>query len=60
MYLLIGYFSMRCFSQRGQGMAEYALVLAFVVAVIVLVSNADLVQAINNVFSRVSSGIVNR
>ncbi len=46
--------------QKGQGMAEYALVLAFVVAVIVLVSNADLVQAINNVFARVNSGIVNR
>ena len=46
--------------QKGQGMAEYALVLAFVVAVIVLISNTNLVQAVNNVFLKVSNGIVNR
>lgn len=36
-------------SEKGQGIVEYALILAFVVAAaVVLASNGDLASAINN------------
>lgn len=60
MHCVLEYLRIRYLSEKGQGMAEYALVLAFVVAVIVLISNTNLVQAVNNVFLKVSNGIVNR
>ena len=48
----------RYLSEKGQGMAEYALVLAFVVAVIAFVStNGGLGDAIKSAFDKVSGQI---
>lgn len=60
MHYVLEYLQVRYLTEKGQGMAEYALVLAFVVAVIVLISNTNFVQAVNNVFLKVNNGIVNK
>ncbi|MBQ1856030.1 MAG: pilin [Anaerovibrio sp.] len=48
---------MRYLEQKGQGIVEYALILAFVVgiAAVALNSNSGLGQAIQNVFTRVTN-----
>ena len=57
MLTMLKYFKTRYLSEKGQGMAEYALVLAFVVAIIVAVSSGGLGTAINAAFSKVTSQI---
>ena len=57
MLTMLKYFKTRYLSEKGQGMAEYALVLAFVVAIIVGVSSGGLGTAINSAFSKVSNQI---
>ena len=55
---IIDYLKARYLSEKGQGMAEYALVLAFVVAVISFVStNGGLGDAIKSAFDKVSGQI---
>ena len=53
----ISAFRMICSGQRGQGIVEYALLLAFVVAVAVAVTSGTtgLEAAITGVFSRVAT-----
>jgi Flp/Fap pilin component. len=50
---------MICSGQRGQGIVEYALLLAFVVAVAVAVTSGTtgLEAAITGVFSRVATAL---
>ena len=60
MLTMLNYFRTRYMSEKAQGMAEYALVLAFVVGVIALVvANGGLGTAINNAFTKVSNSINN-
>ena len=54
---IIDYLKARYLSEKGQGMAEYALVLAFVVAIIVAVGTDDLSNAIKGAFTKVSGQI---
>lgn len=54
---IIDYLKARYLSEKGQGMAEYALVLAFVVAIIVVVGTDGLSGAINSAFNKVSTQI---
>jgi len=55
----ISAFRMICSGQRGQGIVEYALLLAFVVAVAVAVTSGTtgLEAAITGVFSRVATAL---
>ena len=55
----ISAFRMICSGQRGQGLVEYALLLAFVVAVAVAVTSGTtgLEAAITGVFSRVATAL---
>ena len=50
---IIDYLKARYLSEKGQGMAEYALVLAFVVAIIVAIGTTDLSEAIKSAFKKV-------
>lgn len=54
---IIDYLKARYLSEKGQGMAEYALVLAFVVAIIVAVGTTGLSGAITEAFTKVSDQI---
>ena len=54
---IIDYLKARYLSEKGQGMAEYALVLAFVVAIIVAVGTTGLSDAIKSAFAKVSGQI---
>lgn len=54
---IIDYLKARYLSEKGQGMAEYALVLAFVVAIIVAVGTTGLSDAIKSAFDKVSGQI---
>ncbi|MCI7259862.1 MAG: pilin protein [Selenomonas sp.] len=54
---IIDYLKARYLSEKGQGMAEYALVLAFVVAIIVAVGTTGLSDAIKGAFDKVSGQI---
>lgn len=54
---IIDYLKARYLSEKGQGMAEYALVLAFVVAIIVAIGTTDLSEAIKSAFKKVSTQI---
>lgn len=46
----------RKFTQKGQGIVEYALILAFVVAIaaVALSTDSGIGQAVQNVFSKTS------
>ncbi len=54
---IIDYLKARYLSEKGQGMVEYALVLAFVVAIIVAIGTTDLSEAIKSAFKKVSTQI---
>ena len=54
---IIDYLKARYLSEKGQGMAEYALVLAFVVAIIVAVGTTGLSDDIKSAFDKVSGQI---
>ena len=54
---IIDYLKARYLSEKGQGMAEYALVLAFVVAIIVAVGTTGLSDAIKSAVDKVSGQI---
>ena len=47
----------RKFTQKGQGIVEYALILAFVVAIaaVALSTDSGIGQAVKNVFSRTAT-----
>ena len=50
------YVNVRYLNQKGQGMVEYALILAFVVVIAAfLTGNDGIGQAIQNVFQRVTN-----
>ena len=59
MLTMLKYFKTRYLSEKGQGMAEYALVLAFVVALVVAIGTGGLGNAINSAFTKVSNQIAN-
>jgi len=55
---ILDYLRCRYLTQKAQGMAEYALVLAFVVVVVAAVTNGtQLTDAINSAFTKVSTQI---
>ncbi len=51
----------RKFTQKGQGIVEYALILAFVVAIaaVALSTDSGIGQAVKNVFSRTATQLDN-
>lgn len=59
MLTMLKYFKTRYLSEKGQGMAEYALVLAFVVALVFAIGTGGLGNAINSAFTKVSNQIAN-
>ncbi|MBR3721793.1 MAG: pilin protein [Selenomonadaceae bacterium] len=53
---ILKYLKARYLSEKGQGMVEYALILAFVVGIAVyLTGNDGIGQAINSVFGNVKT-----
>lgn len=44
-------------SEKGQGMVEYALIIAFVAAIAIFVLNGKLGTAINGAFDQASSAV---
>lgn len=55
---ILNYLRTRYMSEKAQGMVEYALILAFVVALaIVLTGNSGLKTAITNVFTSATNQI---
>jgi len=44
-------------SEKGQGMVEYALIIAFVAAIAIFVLNGKLGNAINGAFDQASSAV---
>ena len=46
-------------SEKGQGMVEYALIIAFVAAIAIFVLNGKLGSAINGAFNQASSAVTN-
>ena len=61
MLAVLNYFKARYLGEKGQGMVEYALILAFVVAVagIVFAQNTDggLGGAINGIVTKVTTAV---
>lgn len=53
---ILNYLRVRYMSEKAQGMVEYALILAFVVALAIVLTNAGGVKgAISNVFSNTTN-----
>lgn len=46
-------------SEKGQGMVEYALIIAFVAAIAIVALNNGLGEAIKNAFGGATSGVEN-
>lgn len=44
-------------SEKGQGMVEYALIIAFVAAIAIFVLNGKLGDSINSAFDKAASGV---
>ena len=61
MLAVLNYLKVRYLGEKGQGMVEYALILAFVVAVAGFVfaqnTSGGLGQAINGIVTRVSNAV---
>ena len=61
MLAVLNYLKVRYLGEKGQGMVEYALILAFVVAVAAAVfaqgTNSGLGQAINGIVTKVTNAI---
>lgn len=47
----------RTMGQKGQGMVEYALILAFVVVVAVAITNGDIRKQVTNIFTGVGTAL---
>lgn len=61
MLAVLNYLKVRYLSEKGQGMVEYALILAFVVAVAAAVfahgTDSGLGKAINGIVTKVTDGV---
>ena len=61
MLAVLNYLKVRYLGEKGQGMVEYALILAFVVAVAAAVfakgTGSGLGQAINGIVTKVTDGV---
>ena len=61
MLAVLNYLKVRYLSEKGQGMVEYALILAFVVAVAAAVfaqgTDSGLGGAINGIVTKVTDGV---
>lgn len=61
MLAVLNYFKARYLGEKGQGMVEYALILAFVVAVAGIVFaqgiNSGLGEAINGIVEKVTAAV---
>lgn len=44
-------------SEKGQGMVEYALIIAFVAAIAIFALNGGLKTAVNSAFDKAKSGV---
>lgn len=60
MLAMMKYLRDRYLSEKAQGMVEYALIIAFVVALAVFLTNGDLGTAIQNVFGDAATQINDR
>ena len=56
---MVTYLKERYMSEKAQGMVEYALIIAFVVAIAVALSSGDLGDAIRGVFGTAANQINN-
>ena len=56
---IINYLKARYLSEKAQGMVEYALIVAFVVAIAVAAFKLGLGNAVNNAFNHATSAIDN-
>ena len=54
---IINYLKARYLSEKAQGMVEYALIVAFVVAIAVAAFKLGLGNAVNNAFNHASTAI---
>ena len=56
MFTVLNYLRVRYLGQKGQGIVEYALILAFVVGLAIVLTNAGgLKGAVGNVFSNATT-----
>ena len=44
-------------SEKGQGMVEYALIIAFVAAIAIVALNGTLKETVSNAFDQAASGV---
>ena len=56
---IINYLKARYLSEKAQGMVEYALIVALVVAIAVVAFNGGLKNAVTNAFNHASSAVDN-
>ena len=56
MFTVLNYLRVRYLGQKGQGIVEYALILAFVVGLAAVLTNAEgLKDAVGNVFNKATT-----
>lgn len=52
---LLNYFKVRYLGEKGQGIVEYALILAFVIVVAAAITSGDLQTKVKSVFTGIST-----